>query len=81
MLITNIPGSSFIVYGTLDGKPVKKITPGLIGKIVNKCEGLRALEIVHIVKSEAGKFNLLFSPVAVANTISLEHDHSYMTAI
>ena len=43
MLITKIPGLSFMVYGTLNDDPVKKITLGLIGKNVNKCEGLRAV--------------------------------------
>ena len=39
VLITKIPDSSLIVCGTLNGEPVKKVTHGLIGKIVNKVEG------------------------------------------
>ena len=30
-------------------------------------------KVITIVKSEAGKFNLIFSSMAVTNTISLEH--------
>ena len=52
MLITKIPSWSFIEYRTLDAKPVKKFTPCLIGKIVNKREGLRAALFTLIARQQ-----------------------------